>query len=89
MALNCSLVPAAMLGMGGVIAMETRLAWVTVSVVVAVRLCRLALRVAVPAITLCALPVLAPTVATAALDVVQDTDPSDRHGYCQYRYRWR
>ena len=49
-AVNCCVVASAILGVGGVIAIDTRLAPVTVNVVDAVRSWNVALRVAEPAL---------------------------------------
>jgi hypothetical protein len=70
-AANCCVVPAAMLGVGGVTPMDTTVAGVTVSVVLPLWPSKLAVTVAVPGTKAKAAPVAASTVATAVLEEVQ------------------
>jgi hypothetical protein len=70
-AVNVCVVLNAMLGVGGVTAIDTSCTPVTVSTVEALRPCSVALSVAEPALMASILPVLVPAVAMAALDELQ------------------
>ena len=80
MAVNCFLVPKAMLGLVGSSAIDTSVALVTSSVVVPETLPSVAVIVVLPAATVVAKPLVLGsvallTVATARLDESQTTEP--------------
>ena len=80
MAVNCCVDPRAMLGVVGSIAMDVKVALVTVSVVVPETLPSVAVIVVLPAATVVAKPLVLVTVAlltmaTAELDESQTTEP--------------
>ena len=74
MAVNCCCLPAAIDGLAGVTAIETRVAAVTVKLVVPLMESEVALMVAVPAATAVAPPLLLMVAMEGALEV-QLTEP--------------
>ena len=91
MAVNCFVVPSAILGLVGVTSIDTSVAGVTVSVVLPEIVPDIALTAVEPAATGVARP-LEPavllTVATAAADEVQVTDAVRSCWSCSNKSRW-